>query len=133
MTALISLLAIGSITYWVQRFSAERSFSASALPVEATALIDPGNVARMLGAKNPTAVMQASLASRFVLRGVVASSADGSAALISVDGKPAQTVRVGGTVAENLVLQSVVGRTAILGAEKSGSSIIALEMPALKN
>ena len=133
VTALISLLALGSTTYWVQSFSADRSLAPPAPTVETTVLIDSATVALLLGAKNPTGVVQASLASRFVLRGVVASYPAGSAALISVDGKPAQPFRVGQSVAENLVLQSVVGRTAVLGAEIGGSSLVALDMPALRN
>lgn len=133
VTALISLLVIGTATYWIQSFSAERSVAPPAPPVETTVLIDSAAVALLLGAKNQPAVVQASHASRFVLQGVVASYPAGSAALISVDGKPAQTFRVGQSVAENLVLQSVVGRTAVLGAEIWGSSIVALEMPALRN
>lgn len=133
MTALISLLAIGTATYWVQSFSADRSLASPAPQLETTVLIDSATVALLLGAKNPTAVVQASLSSRFVLRGVVASYPTGSAALISVDGKPAQTFRVGQSVAENLVLQSVVDRTAVLGAGKNEPSAVTLEMPALKN
>ena len=55
-----------------------------------------------------------------------------SVALISVDGKPAQPFRVGAAIAGNLVLQSVVGRKALLGAEKYSTSLVTLEMPALR-
>jgi general secretion pathway protein C len=132
-TALISLSAIGAATYWVKSLSAERSLAAPAPTVEATVVIDSATVALLLGAKKQSAVMPASLASRFALRGVVASYPASSAALISVDGKPAQTFKVGQSVAENLVLQSVVGRTALLGTEMGGSSIVSLEMPTLRN
>lgn len=133
-TILVSLLAIGSAAYWVQRLSTERGLqvSAAALVADAAVLIDPANVARMLGAKAATVAAeatQASLASRFALRGVLAGGKDGWAALISVDGKPAQPVRVGGVVADNLVLQSVAGKTALLGAERTGNALVTLNLP----
>lgn len=130
---MIVLLAIASITYWVLRLSANRILPAPLPSVEAVVLIDSATVARILGTKTATTVMQASLASRFVLRGVVASSPEGGAALISVDGKPAQTVRVGATVADNLVLQSATGRQAVLGAAIGTPALATLDMPALKN
>lgn len=131
---LVSLLALGSAAHWVQRVVTARSLQApAAAPVADTAvLIDPANVARMLGAKAAAIAVeatQASLASRFALRGVLAGGKDGWAALISVDGKPAQPVRVGGVVADNLVLQSVAGKTALLGAERTGSVLVTLSMP----
>lgn len=133
VTALISLLAIYSATYWLQHLAAKPDSPASAPMLEAVVLIDSINVARMLGTKNPTAVVQASLASRFVLRGVLAGPLNGGAALISVDSKPAQPVRVGGIVAENLVLKSVAGRTAVVGAEGSDSALILIPNKIVNN
>lgn len=133
MTALILLLVIASITYWILRLSSDRILPTLKPPVEAAVLIDSASVARLLGAKTATTVMQASLASRFVLRGVVAGSPQGGAALISVDGKPAQTIRVGTTVSDNLVLQSVTGRQAVLGTALGAPALATLDMPALKN
>ena len=57
-------------------------------------------VARVLGARAQVAMPQASIASRFVLQGVVAVAPGGGAALIAVDGKPARPFRVGSAVEE---------------------------------
>jgi general secretion pathway protein C len=69
------------------------------------------------------------VASRFALVGVVASRGDNATALIAVDGKPAKPIRVGGTVDEGLVLQSVEARRAILAASAGSSAGVTLELP----
>ena len=74
-----------------------------------------------------------SLASRLQLVGVVAGvrSGDG-AAVISVDGKPARPYRVGASIEEGLVLQSVQGRRAVLAAQANGQSLLTLELPPVR-
>jgi general secretion pathway protein C len=66
---------------------------------------------------------------RFALTGVLAGSRSGGAALISVDGKTAKSYRLGDLVADNLYLQSVSRRSAVLAdrADKSAASLV-LEM-----
>lgn len=76
--------------------------------------------------------MQASLASRFTLQGVVAGSAGGGAALISIDGKPAKAVRVGSMVEEGLMLQSAGARAVTLAESRSSPALLTLEMPLLR-
>lgn len=134
VTALVMAAAAGTATQWGLRLFAGRRLQepARAPVVDAAVLINPADVARVLGSKSEPAVEQASIASRFALMGVVAGSPNGGAALISVDGKPAQPVRVGGTVANNFVLQSVLGRTAKLGVEGRGVALVSLEMPTLE-
>lgn len=136
-TALVILLTLGSITHWALRLVAERhlQMSATAPVADAAVQVDPANVALVLGAKVTEAVgkaaqaSDANMASRFVLSGVLAGGKDGWAALISVDGQPAQPVRVGSAVADNLILQSVAGKTALLGAERTGSALVTLNLP----
>ncbi len=60
----------------------------------------------------------------------MANRLGGGAALIAVDGKPARPFRVGTLVEEGLVLQSLEGRRALLGAERGGPSTLTLELPA---
>ncbi len=52
--------------------------------------------------------------------------------MISVDGKPSQPIRVGAVIVGNFVLQSVAGRTAVLGTGNDGESLVTLEIPTLK-
>jgi general secretion pathway protein C len=54
----------------------------------------------------------------------------GGAAVIAVDGKPARPYRVGSTIEEGLVLQSVRGRQAMLGPA-AGPALVTLELPPL--
>ena len=63
--------------------------------------------------------------------GVVADAHSGGVALISVDGKPAKPYFVGATVEGRLVLQSVNGRKATLGADRDAPAQVVLELPAL--
>jgi general secretion pathway protein C len=89
---------------------------------------DPAAIARLLGATPAAAAPVATLSSRFQLLGVVAEGDGGGAALIAVDGKPAKPYRVGAPVDENLVLQSVAPRRAVIGAGK-GPPAVTLELP----
>jgi general secretion pathway protein C len=106
--------------------------AASARPVPAA---DPAAIARLLGGGAVAAGVSApvaSLASRFQLMGVVAEvHSGGGAAVIAVDGKPAKPFRVGASVDEGVVLQSVRGRQAVLGAP-NGPALVTLEVPLLR-
>ena len=97
------------------------------------AAVDAAAVARLLGAPQgaPVAVAAAAVPSRYALQGVLAGRQSGGAALIAVDGKPARPVRVGAVVEEGLVLQSVQGRKALLGADRDGPASVTLEMAPL--
>ena len=80
---------------------------------------DSQALARLLGqvaAGGPATVASPSAPGRFLLTGVLAGPGSQGAALISVDGKPAKPYRVGNPVVDDLFLQSVVGRRAVLAA-----------------
>ena len=131
-TLLIWALAVGSALYWGMRLTAARdTVSAPPQPVQLTTA-DPAAVARMLGARAPTPAMQASLASRFSLQGVVGGGPGGGAALISIDGKPAKAVPVGSAVEDGLILQSTSARTVALGESRNSPALLTLEMPLLR-
>ena len=129
-------LAAGSAVFWGLRLGGgERSISVPAAPARQVAAVDPEALARLLGgapvagtvAAAPPAV---SLASRFQLVGVAAGATSGAgAAVISVDGKPARPYRVGSTVEQGVVLQSVRGRQAVLA---SGPTQVILELPPVR-
>lgn len=100
--------------------------------VIASPTLDPQVLAQALGGGKQAAQPEAApSSSRYVLTGVVADRSSGGAALIAVDGKAAKAVRVGGVVEGDLVLQSVTGRRANLGARVDGPATVTLEMTAL--
>lgn len=92
---------------------------------------DPAAVARLLGAVQggPAAPAAAPASGRFSLVGVVADRSHQGAALIAVDGRPPKPFRVGSTVDEGLVLQSVQARRAVLGASADGPATVTLDLP----
>ncbi|WP_041675736.1 type II secretion system protein N [Ramlibacter tataouinensis] len=129
-------LAAGSAAYWGLKLSAGDGAAGIAAAVRpAPVAPDPAAIARLLGASpQPAAgpVAAPSLASRFSLVGVAAGGPRGGAALIAVDGKPARPYRVGTTIEEGLVVQSVQGRQAVLAASADGPPVLTLEMPPLR-
>jgi general secretion pathway protein C len=98
----------------------------------ASASPDVETAARGLGVQAAGVVAEPTLASRFQLVGVVAGGASQGAALIAVDGKPAKPFRVGATVAEGLMLQSVQGRRVSLGPSSDAAAALVLELPLKK-
>ena len=123
--------AAGCAVVWGLRLAAPAS-GALVAPVDTggPAAADPVAVARLLGAQTGplAAVPVAAVASRFTLLGVLAGRDSGGAALIAVDGKPARPVRVGGTLEEGLVLQSLSGHRAVLGADRDGPATLTLDI-----
>jgi general secretion pathway protein C len=69
--------------------------------------------------------------SRLQLLGVIADSQGRGRALIAIDGQVPQTYRVGQTVRDGLVLQSLSPRAALLGAALNAPVLIQLQLPAL--
>ena len=131
-TVLVWALAVGSALYWGMRLTAARGMAAAPpQPLQLTTA-DPAAVARLLGARPANPVMQASLASRFSLQGVVGGGPGGGAALISIDGKPAKAVRVGSVVEDGLILQSTNARAVTLAESRSSPALLTLEMPLLR-
>jgi general secretion pathway protein C len=128
-------LAAGSAVFWGLRLAgSERSLSVPASPARQVAAVDPEALARLLGSSPVAGTLAAppplSLASRFQLVGVAAAAHSGAgAAVISVDGKPARPFRVGSTIEEGVVLQSVRGRQAVLA---SGATQVTLELPRVR-
>ena len=133
VTLLVWALAAASIVYWGLRLAEGRGAGVTAPAAAAQPpVVDTQVVARLLGAVDAAAPQQASLASRFQLQGVLAGTPGGGAALIVVDGKPAQPFRVGSVIEEGLVLQSAIARRARLAATREGPTLVTLDMPPLK-
>ena len=131
-TLLLAALAALSGTYWALKSTHANSVS-SAAPAAGFAGLDPQALARALGGGGAVAPAGAPVApsTAYVLVGVLADRQHGGAALISVDGKAAKPYRVGAPVDGNLVLQSVVGRRAVLAAAVDGPAQMTLELPPL--
>jgi general secretion pathway protein C len=134
-TFVLWTLAALSTVYWGLKMASSSSDTPSVPPVVRAPAADPVAVGRLLGAQPQAAATTpaGNLAGRFVLTGVVASDSGGGAALIAVDGKPPRPYRVGARVDEGLVLQSVQGRRALIGASPEGPTTVTLELPPLQH
>ncbi|MBA3059946.1 MAG: general secretion pathway protein C [Gammaproteobacteria bacterium] len=135
-TLVLAALAAASATYWVLKWQATRPSNLSAAVVYSAPMpANPQLVARVLGggqaSVNAGATVASSAASHFKLSGVLANRANGSYALISVDGKPAKPYRVGTQVNEELVLHSVSARSASLATSVQAPVSVMLELPKL--
>ena len=60
---------------------------------------------------------------------MIAQGSKHGSALIAVDGELAKPYRVGDSVAEGMLLQSVKGRTVTLAPDMNGNQGVILEMP----
>lgn len=129
----LAAAAMGSAVAWGLKLRAPLQTLPAATTPTAPLQVDAAMVARALGAAGAEAPVseQPSLASsRMVLQGVVAGTARGGSALISVDGKPPKPVSVGGRVGDDWVLVSVASRRAVLrSAADEHAEPFALEMP----
>ena len=131
----IAALAAASVVLW-----GFKVWGVSMPAVPSAALVEPlpsgssQTIARALGgghAAQAAVPNAAPAASRYSLVGVVAGRVHAGAALISVDGQDAKPVRVGSLVDNEMVLESVIGRQAILASSTGGSEKLMLEMPKL--
>ena len=93
--------------------------------------VDALSVSKALGAA-PVQSATASLASRFVLVGVMDGGPSQGVALISVDGKPAKPYRLGQTVSEGFVVVGTGPKKAELGSQLGVASSLVLELPIKK-
>lgn len=136
VTFSISALAAASVVYWgLKVWGLSAPTVPSAALVEQMPPASAQSIARALGgglAPAATTPSAAPAASRYDLVGVVAGRIRAGAALISVDGQDAKPVRVGNLVDNEMVLESVSGRQAILAPSSGSSSKLTLEMPKLK-
>lgn len=129
----LSALAAAGAAYWVLQWPDASVLSSSPMAISTTDAPDPQGLVRLLGGAGANAaqapVTQAP--SRFVLTGVVADRAQGGAALIALDGQASKLYRVGASVADGLVLQSVTARRAVLAPALSAPAALTLEMKPL--
>ena len=93
--------------------------------------VDSLSVSKALGVA-PVQSASASLASRFVLVGVMDGGPSQGVALISVDGKPAKPYRLGQTVSEGFVVVGTGPKKAELGPQLGATATLFLELPLKK-
>ena len=93
--------------------------------------VDALSVPKALGAA-PVQSATASLASRFVLVGVMDGGPSQGVALISVDGKPAKPYRLGQTVTDGFVVLATGPKKAELGPQLGATATLFLELPLKK-
>ena len=136
-----ALLLGASAIYWVLHWpapaaQASASADAAALVAQSAApAADLAAVAGLLGthaapASPADTEAPASTSNRFKLTGVVARSNGQGSAIISVDGLPPKSYRVGSDVAGGWVLKSVGPRRAMLSSGPDGPVAQTLEIPA---
>jgi len=125
-------LAAGAAVFWALRLASPTdAVAAAATMPRPSVAADSDSVARLLGVlpESRTAPVAPEAASRFALSGVVADPSRQGAALISIDGKPPRPFRVGSTVGESYVLQSVGLRSATIGMHADGPAAFTLQLP----
>ena len=129
----LAALAAASLTYWGLKWSVSAEPQLAPVAMVDDAPADSQSLVRLLGGASTVSVASASpsASSRFALLGVLAGGGSRGAAVISVDGKPAKPYKVGSLVADNLVLQSVGGRRAVLAAGANAAPELTLEMKPL--
>jgi general secretion pathway protein C len=93
--------------------------------------VDALAVSKALGAA-PVQSASGSLASRFVLVGVMDGGPTQGVALISVDGKPAKPYRLGQAVSEGFVVVGTGPKKAELGPQLGAPATLQLELPLKK-
>ncbi len=131
-TVLLWGLAAASTVFWGLRLSAPAdSLAPPAVTTGPVVAPDPVVLSRLLGGtpSEPVVAVPVAASSRFALLGVVADSDGQGAALIAIDGKPPRPFRVGRTLADGFVLQSVTTRGATVGAGVGSAPGFSLQLP----
>jgi len=131
VTFLFAALAAASVGYWVLKWPAPASPMRAALSEPTAPSLDSAKVAQLLGASSGSADPTPNASSKYKLLGVIASGTKNGSALISIDGQPAKPYRVGERLADDLLLQSVQARSAMLAADAQGTGTVTLALPPL--
>ena len=129
-TLLLWAAAAGVIVFWGLRFAGGSEAQMPLPPAVQPVQVNAQAMAKALGAVAlPAAPAAAPVASRYALLGVLAGhDSGGGAAVITVAGKPAKAFRVGESVEEGVILQSLAAREARLGPA-GGPAAMVLQLP----
>jgi general secretion pathway protein C len=129
-------LAAGlSAGYWALRAWGQGPLTPLAALAVSAPQADVAAVARALGSRPPPGVATTAPppATRYRLIGLAVRPGQGGAALIAIDDQPPRPVRVGDALEAGLVLQSVNGREARLGPQRTGPSTVQLVLPKVED
>ncbi len=135
LTFLLAALAAASAAYWGLKWPGTVAPTHNNLVAPPAQTIDSAKIAQLLGARQTgDAAATASVQTSYKLLGVIAQGGPGAtgergSALIAVEGASAKPYRIGDTVAEGLVLQSVKARSAGLAPSLQDAATITLELP----
>jgi general secretion pathway protein C len=131
--ALLWCAAAASAVFWVLSFpsgSTVKGVPVVQSPDPAASALQPSvYLARAWGVQAPAPQVSIAQSSRFQLWGVVAGASGQGSALIAVDGQPPRAFRVGQTVTEGVVLQSLGPKQAQLDASAQGAGLFSLSLP----
>lgn len=132
LAALVWCAAAASVVFWVLKFPAGSAVQSLPL-VKSSTQADKGpsstHLARAWGVQMPSPVVSMTQSSRFELLGVVAGASGQGSALISVDGQAPRPFRVGQTVMDGVVLQSLGVKQANLGDSAPGATLFSISLP----
>jgi general secretion pathway protein C len=127
----MALLLAATVVFWAMHWPMREAGRPLPLPSahEDVPLASATVVAQLLGAGALPVPVALEASSRFRLTGVISSGGGGGVALVSIDGKPPKPYRVGSTLEEGLVLQSVEQRRVALAADAHAPASMHLELP----
>jgi general secretion pathway protein C len=137
-TLLLAALAAASVVYWGLRWSEPVSLPRASQGGASPRSIDTGRVAQLLGASaapagDDEAEPAINAAGKYKLMGVIAQGRGSGlgSALIAIDDAPAKPYKVGDRLSDDVLLQSVSKRGAVLASSMQAPAAIALELPPL--
>ena len=135
-TLVLAALSAASVVYWGLRWSEPVSLPSASHGGASPRSIDTGRVAQLLGASaapagDDGAEPAISAAAKYQLMGVIAQGRGSGlgSALIATDDAPAKPYRVGDRLSDDLLLQSVSKRGAVLASSMQAPAAITLELP----
>lgn len=135
LTFVLATCLACSALYWVFSWPESQNNSAVIPEVQLESGAEGLNFNRLLDPTNAvkTVVSPAIANNRYRLVGVLSVPGPNGQALISINDKPAKSYRIGQVVDEDLVLQSVAGRTATLAkASVAAPTSMELQMTPLR-
>lgn len=122
------------MVYWALHWPAPAVMPVASMQPQELTQADVVALSRLLGAATSTTAQATAVAapqaSRFQLIGVLARKGGSGSAVIAVDGKPAKSYKVGSTIEDGLILQSVAPKQAMLAASKDDTALYTLDLPA---
>jgi general secretion pathway protein C len=134
VTFFLTAVAAASAGFWILRWPLPAPSTHASMPQALEASIDTAKLAQLLGATGKDSAGQATplaASASYQLLGVIAHGGTRGSALIGIDGQPPKPYRVGEHLTDDVILQSVKARSAVLAADLTATDGITLKLPAL--